>query len=298
MAQNRDQLQRIEIPGPGDIITSLSKKILASPKAKTFIVLWMVGLFCMLYASAPVPTTEAMRDEFADLMDQADSVDGYQQAYQKLSYIEEKIYQHDGWFIGSEARAIVNDLKTERRRAYDDFARLDYKREELRREAFNVVGLWSEYGINEARQLFWDCLEKGKGFARRSTMWDMIFGLAMGRDEGIGAFIVRVIINFVFNVTMGLIGAILAFMYYLYSMVLMYKASMASGLLFFGVMLLAGISMAFVYIFVIYGAVAGAGYFVVRTAVNAQIREGEGRGQQRAARGIAYGQHTQRPHYE
>lgn len=32
MAQNRDQLQRIEIPGPGDIITSLSKKILASPK--------------------------------------------------------------------------------------------------------------------------------------------------------------------------------------------------------------------------------------------------------------------------
>lgn len=126
----------------------------------------------------------------------------------------------------------------------------------------------------------------------------MIFGLAMGRDEGIGAFIVRVIINFVFNVTMGLIGAILAFMYYLYSMVLMYKASMASGLLFFGVMLLAGISMAFVYIFVIYGAVAGAGYFVVRTAVNAQIREGEGRGQQRAARGIAYGQHTQRPHYE
>lgn len=50
----------------------------------------------------------------------------------------------------------MNDLKTERRRAYDDFARLDYKREELRREAFNVVGLWSEYGINEARQLFWD----------------------------------------------------------------------------------------------------------------------------------------------
>lgn len=61
-------------------------------QAKTFIVLWMVGLFCMLYASAPVPTTEAMRDEFADLMDQADSVDGYQQAYQKLSYIEEKMY--------------------------------------------------------------------------------------------------------------------------------------------------------------------------------------------------------------
>ena len=53
------------------------------------------------------------------------------------------------------------------------------------------MGLWSEFGISEARTLFWDCMEKGKGFARRATFWDMLFGITMGRDENIGSFLMR-----------------------------------------------------------------------------------------------------------
>jgi hypothetical protein len=51
--------------------------------------------------------------------------------------------------------------------------------------------------------LFWDCIERGKGFAKRATFWDMLFGVTMGRDEGMGAFLVRIVLNFVINVTMG-----------------------------------------------------------------------------------------------
>ena len=99
----------------------------------------------------------------------------------------------------------VWSLQAEEAEARKYFDALDQKREALRKEAFGVVGLWSEYGVTEARQLFWDCLEKGKGFAKRSTLWDMFFGVVMHRDEDIGSFLLRLVINFAINVTMGLI---------------------------------------------------------------------------------------------
>ena len=56
--------------------------------------------------------------------------------------------------------------------------------------------------------MFWDCLEKGKGFAKRSTFYDMLFGVVMGRDENFASFLVRIALNFAINATLGLIGTL------------------------------------------------------------------------------------------
>ena len=50
-------------------------------------------------------------------------------------------------------------------------------------------------------------------------MWDMFFGVVMGRDEELGSFVVRLVVNFAINVTVGLIGVIIAFVYYLVGLV-------------------------------------------------------------------------------
>lgn len=39
----------------------------------------------------------------------------------------------------------------------------------------------------------------------------------------------QVVLNFVINMTMGLIGALMAFVYYLWGMVVLYKASFFGG---------------------------------------------------------------------
>ena len=178
-----------------------------------------------------------MAAEFEAKMEAADAVPGWDEAREGVDRLEDEIHRRDGWFLGAEQRAEVDKLKQRLVNARGRFAEVDRRRQELRREAYATVGVWSAYGVSQARQLFWDCLEKGKGFVRRSSFWDLFFGLTMGRDEGIGRlspspahrgplaarlttaasgaaeFVVRLVINFVINVTLGLLGSVLAFVW-------------------------------------------------------------------------------------
>lgn len=56
------------------------------------------------------------------------------------------------------------------------------------------------YAVQEARDLFWGTFAAGKGFAKRASMWDLLFmGIgSMGRDENMMAFVFR----FAFQVKM------------------------------------------------------------------------------------------------
>ena len=42
-------------------------------------------------------------------------------------------------------------------------------------EAKSKVGVFSGYAVQEARDLFWSTFAAGKGFAKRSSMWDLLF---------------------------------------------------------------------------------------------------------------------------
>jgi len=262
--------------------------------------LWLFGLWCMLYAAAPSPTTSEQRARFNDLRMQADNIDGMDDAADACFGAQQDVYHARGWFWWISTTPEVAELQRVEVHECGKLQALEAQQAELKRDAFAVVGLWSEFGVEEARTIFWDCLEKGKGFAKRSTFYDMLFGVVMGRDENIGSFLMRVVLNFVINMTMGLIGALMAFVYYLWGMVVLYKASFFGGLAFFAVALFAGISMALVYIFIVYGTVAAAGYTLVYAAVNQRIEGGQQYRQapQQRLRYPQQQQQQQRPHYE
>jgi len=304
MSSDNRQIAEVKLPGPGEILVRAGKAFVSSPKAIGSASLWFFGLWCMLYAAAPSPTTSEQRQRFNDLRLQADSIDGMDDAMDRCFQSQQEVYHAKGWFSWLSTTPEVAALQSVEMVECSKLQVLLDQQNELKRDAFAVVGLWSEFGVEEARTLFWDCLEKGKGFAKRSTFYDMLFGAVMRRDEGMGAFAARIVLNFVINMTLGLIGALLAFFYYLWGMVLLYKASFLGGLAFFAVALFAGVSMAMVYIFVVYGTVAAAGYTLVYMAVNNQRIEGGGAGRQRQQQQqqqrLRYPQQQQqqRPHYD
>lgn len=294
-ARPAGQVAEIKLPSVTEIVVTGVQRIIKSPKALSYVALWVFGLVCMLYASAPVSITEEMRADFDAKLLEASSIPGYEEAFEDLVRVQEELYQEKTlfWSFNSERSKIVYALQADEAVLQQAYTKLDREREELRRDAFQIVGLFSEMGVQEARQLFWDCLDKGKGFARRSTFYDMLFSVAMRRDEEMASFLMRIVLNFVINATFGMIGVVFAFMYYLWQMVFAYKASMFGGIAFFLIAGVAGLSMAALYMGVLYGTVAAGGYTIIKAGLEGQRLEGRGGRGARPQGQIQFGQ--QRP---
>eukprot|EP00300_Choanocystis_sp_HF-7_P013949 c18513_g1_i2.p1 GENE.c18513_g1_i2~~c18513_g1_i2.p1 ORF type:complete len:145 (+),score=43.06 c18513_g1_i2:202-636(+) len=109
---------------------------------------------------------------------------------------------------------------------------------------------------------------KGKSFAKRQSMWDALFmGIgAMARDEQIGAYIVRLIMSVFFNITLGLIGAFIAFVWNLWEIVQAFGADLFTGVAFFTLASLAAASFCVSVMLGIVGTTAGTVYAVGMSA--------------------------------
>ncbi len=64
----------------------------------------------------------------------------------------------------------------------------------------------SRAAADRYRQLFWNGVEGAKGFAKRSTWWDMLFmGIrSIGRDQNLAEYVLEVIFRFLVNLFIGL----------------------------------------------------------------------------------------------
>ena len=112
--------------------------------------------------------------------------------------------------------------------------------------AKSKLGIFSEYGVEETRNLFWERFAQGKGFATRQTKWDALFyGIsAMGRDEKLVSFLLRIVLSFLFNFTIGVVGAVTVFIFNLYSLIQSFQPNFLTAIIFFGCASLAAISFA------------------------------------------------------
>ena len=78
-------------------------------------------------------------------------------------------------------------------------------------EAKGKLGIFSEHAVSETRDLWWSVFSKGRGVAKRSSLWDMLWiGMSSGRDESIIATALRVLLNVLINFSLALIGAVVA----------------------------------------------------------------------------------------
>ena len=155
---------------------------------------------------------------------------------------------------------------------------LNTEREQMR-DAKSKVGIFSVYGVAETRNVFDQYWTRGKKMATNQSRWDALFiGISsMGRDEGLIDYILRVLMNVLFNFTIGLVGTVITFIWSLYEIINAYKTPLFHGFLFFVLASLGAISFALSYAVAIYMAAAGTVYVGAKVvASNMRLEGGSG----------------------
>mmetsp|Transcript_23381 Transcript_23381/g.26907 ORF Transcript_23381/g.26907 Transcript_23381/m.26907 type:complete len:181 (+) Transcript_23381:135-677(+) len=169
----------------------------------------------------------------------------------------------------------------------------------IRAEGYNRMsdakasaGIFSEVGVGEVKDSFWEYFQSGKQFAKRQTMWDALFtGMrSMGRDESMMEYVLKVLMNALINFSLGLIMALFIFIFGLWSIVKSYQPDPLTAVAFFLSASCAAFAFVSTFLFFMYGAAAGSVYGVAKLAeANMRIDNGQGGGQRRNMQN--------RPHY-
>ena len=125
-------------------------------------------------------------------------------------------------------------------------------------------------------------------------MWDMLFmGMrSMSRDESFLEYAMKILFQVLINFSIGLIMALVFFVFGLWSIVQSYQASPLTAVLFFVLALCAGFAFVSTYLLAMYGAAGGAVYGVAKLA-EGQLRLEQQRGGNQRQRNVGY-----RPHYQ
>jgi hypothetical protein len=86
--------------------------------------------------------------------------------------------------------------------------------------------------------------------------------------------VIRIIFNVLINFTMGLIGALVAFIWYLWDVIRAYQPDPVTAVVSFCVFAVVATSMVATYLLLLYGTVASTGYMMVRAVANSARIEG------------------------
>lgn len=235
--------------------------------------LWVIGLcLCLFFTGFEVPQDSYDRHrvlqasiKHEEIWDAEDAMLTAKRAYDRRR----------GWFwsCNEECQAYKMDyeLKGQVWKALDD------NRVSIMRSANAEIGLLSTEGITHTREKFWDQFSKGQRFASRQSKWDAFFmGLsALQKNEKIGSYLLRIFANFIFNVTLGLIMAVVTFWCCLWGILVEYKAPILTSLLYVLGAVVASASFFFTAVVILYVGAAGTVYVGAKVlATSVRIEDG------------------------
>ena len=176
--------------------------LLARTTTRSF---WAIGLSLMFLAPAPVPITPEMQARYERKMDVVsdylgDVVRTNREAHVLETELRSALGWSGGWLNGydreevAKIRAKLKPLRAEKRR-------VESKHFELEADAKSELGIWSEAGVSEAKDLFWNTARRGKQAATRGVLWDLFFEMfrADNYEDQIN-FLLRIVWIIVSNV--------------------------------------------------------------------------------------------------
>mmetsp|Transcript_14495 Transcript_14495/g.25982 ORF Transcript_14495/g.25982 Transcript_14495/m.25982 type:complete len:293 (+) Transcript_14495:265-1143(+) len=251
--------------------------------------MYIFGVALVLFATGVSVTAdqEIAYNKIINTIDDKKMIKAQQRVYEW----ETEYHATKGWFSCDE---VCEEAKANLVAAKRDVDELEKEFAQTMSKAKQEVGIFSEYGVQEARDLFWAQFAGGKQFAQRSSWYDLIFMSigSMGRDESLLEFALRFLIQMLLNFTIGLIGALIGFYWYLWSIVASYQPSFLLALGFFVLASIAATSFVATFLIGLYGASAGSVYAAAKlgsASVGRNINDG--------ARRQAFLQ-QQRSHYD
>lgn len=299
MAHRSSAVQKVDDLDIGALVVSTATNVVK--RRPISVSLWVLGLLIAAFANG-FSVDEARQEAYTLTLQHAEEVDRQEmaKALRELHRAEDRYYNAKGWFSCDERCMVAKD-KADMARA--EVNRVEKKRNQIMVEARREVGIWSVFGVRDVRNAFWAAWKSGKDWAARYTMMDALF-MMMGREEEtMVSMILKVVFQYMMNLTLGLCGAFVFFVYNVYSLIVSYGEPALSGLAFFLLVLVAGMSTVGTYLVAIYGTVAGGGLYLVKQAAKqAALNEGNGERPRRVQyQGATYGSGRvggARAHYE
>ena len=165
-------------------------------------------------------------------------------------------------------------------------------------DAKATAGLFSEIGVGEVKDSFWDYFSSGQRFAKRQSMWDMLFmGMrSMSRDESFLEYALKVLLQVLVNISLGLIMALAIFVFGLWSIIQSYQADPLTAVTFFALAACAGFAFVTSYLLAIYSVAAGSIYGVAKMAESSLLLDQQGGARRQRVNRVDY--RTTRQHYD
>ena len=125
---------------------------------------------------------------------QADAIKGMFDAQKEVMAARQELGLVKVWFwrFRSPYSELVPQYQTKLNHADAKLKPFLDQRDALQTKARQSVGIFSEYGVESAREKFWSAVDMGKGIGFRQTMWDAL--LRMGdRDDGVAGYLIKII---------------------------------------------------------------------------------------------------------
>eukprot|EP00416_Gambierdiscus_australes_P015019 CAMPEP_0171076462 /NCGR_PEP_ID=MMETSP0766_2-20121228/13418_1 /TAXON_ID=439317 /ORGANISM="Gambierdiscus australes, Strain CAWD 149" /LENGTH=300 /DNA_ID=CAMNT_0011533437 /DNA_START=72 /DNA_END=974 /DNA_ORIENTATION=- len=278
MARRGDASAAVQTVADLDIGALVLRTVTSVVKRRPVTVsLWAFGLLLAAFANG-FSVDDEKRESYSITVQNAQEVDRLEltKALRVLGREEDRYRNAKGWFFSCDEKCQKAYDKVNMARA--DVNRVQRKRDAIITEARREVGIWSTFGVRDVRESFWSAWKSGKDFAARYTMMDALFLMMGGQEESLMQTLFTLLMQYIVNLTMGLVSAFFFFVYNVYHLIVAYGEPAMSGLAFFLLVLVASIATVGTYLFAIYGTVAGGGIYLMKQAAKqASVNDGQAR---------------------
>mmetsp|Transcript_6072 Transcript_6072/g.7456 ORF Transcript_6072/g.7456 Transcript_6072/m.7456 type:complete len:300 (+) Transcript_6072:69-968(+) len=292
--QYRNQQQQgqvIQVPSVNDVGSLVVRGAVTFAKRhKVISGSYIVGLLVLLLVGSGTKLTLDQQRQYNHIMSTIDLQAEFE-ASNAYAIADQNYRATKGWFTCDSLCQRNKDRMEYQKQILDDIRAEGHARMS---DAKAVAGLFSEVGIGEVKDSFWNYFSQGKQFAKRQSMWDAMFiGMRhMGRDESTMEYVLKVLMQVLINFTMGLFMALGIFIFGLWKIINDYQPNPITAVLFFVLGVCGAFAFVTTYLMGIFGATAGGIYGVVKLAENNQ-RQARLQ-QQRGGGGYVHN----RPHYQ
>uniref|UniRef100_A0A7S2VYJ2 Uncharacterized protein n=1 Tax=Eucampia antarctica TaxID=49252 RepID=A0A7S2VYJ2_9STRA len=266
--------QRAVIPNAGDMGSIVVRGVTNfARKHKVISGSYILGVLVLLIFTTGTKLTLQQRQQYNSIMNTIDLKAEYD-ASDRYGRAAHAYQSSKGWFT---CDGLCQRNKRRMEAVKQDLDEVRAEGNARMSDAKSKAGLFSEVGVAEVKDSFWDYFHKGKQFAKRRSMWDALFmGMrSMGRDENILEYCLKLLLQVLINFSLGLIGALFIFVWGLWTIVNSYQPDPLTAAAFFVGATCAGFAFVSTYLFLIYGAAAGSVYGLAKVVEsNARLQNG------------------------
>jgi hypothetical protein len=282
-SQRQNQSQKTSSQQSSSSFLSIVKKWrpTQTPKLTFSLLLYICGIFLAFFAR-PMPVSIEQFEKYEQKLRAID--EGGENSLGEQRFKAEELYRttqrelYDskrfGWRLrGGSEKMKVLELQKREKADWRALKAINKERDRKLRDAKSELSIWSDEGVKETKQKFWEKYEGGKVFATQQTFYDAFNSLLYGRsDQNALEFMIKWTFTILINFTVGMFGAVVGFIFALPSVIYGYGANAISFILFFILAVISAVSVVITLLGVLYGGAIGGVVGAINVATTNALR--------------------------